>query len=138
MSADEAAVLEALEQIDLQWEQAANRGDAAGIASLYTDDGVLLPPNSEIVQGQANIQQALQAFIDAGMTNVDFTRVAAGTSGDLAYEIGRYSLDLRPQGAAPITDIGKYVIVARRQSDGTWRLIADIFNTSQPPAPPQR
>lgn len=136
--AEEAAVLAALEQIDVQWEEAANRGDAAAIAGLYTDDGALLPPNSEIVQGRENIQQALQAFVDAGMTNVDFTRVAAGTSGDLAYEIGRYSLDLRPQGGAPVTDTGKYVIVARRQPDGTWRLVADIFNTSQPTAPPQQ
>lgn len=124
---------QALEQIDRRWEQAFNRGDAEGVAALYTDDGFLLAPNSQIARGRQSIQQQLQGFIDAGLKNIQFTTVDVGVSGDLAYEVGRYSLDVHPQGAQQaVRDEGKYVIVARRQPDGTWKLAADIFNTSQP------
>jgi ketosteroid isomerase-like protein len=34
---------------------AFNSGDAAGVAALYTADGQLAPPNSDIVQGIAGI-----------------------------------------------------------------------------------
>jgi uncharacterized protein (TIGR02246 family) len=130
---DIAAVRQAIEQTDRQWEQAFNRGDAAGVASLYTENGSLLPPNAEIAQGREAIQQSIQGFIDAGLKNIAFTTVDVGTSGDLAYEIGRYSLDIQPPGSEQtVTDRGKYVIVARRQSDGSWKLVTDIFNTSQP------
>lgn len=135
--ADTMETYRALEQIDVQWEEAANAGDAAAIAALYTEDGTLLPPNAEIAEGREEIQAVLQAYIDAGMTNVDFTRVKAGASGDLAYEVGRYSLDVPGPGGDLVTDRGKYVIVARRQPDGSWRLVTDIFNSSQPPAASQ-
>lgn len=128
-----AAVHQALERIDRRWEQAANRGDAAGVAALYTDNAYLLPPNAEIAQGTDEIRRVLQAYIDLGLGNVRFTRVHVNVSGDLAYEVGRYSLEIAPQGQR-ITDNGKYIIVAERQPDGGWKLVADIFNSSEPPA----
>lgn len=128
---DVAQAREAIEGVDREWEQAANRGDAAGLAALYTDDAYFLAPNMELVQGRENIRQTLQAFIDAGMSSVDFTSVDVGVSGELAYEVGRYSLEIGPEGQR-VTDTGKYVIVARRQPDGSWKLVADMFNSSQP------
>jgi uncharacterized protein (TIGR02246 family) len=130
---DLAGARQALEQLDRQWEAATNRGDAAGAANLYADDAYFMAPNAAIVQGRQNIQQTIQGFVDAGAKNVQFTTVAADANGDLAYEVGRYTLDMQPQGAAQaVTDTGKYVIVARRQSDGTWKIVADIFNTDLP------
>jgi len=130
---DVAEVRAAIAQVDRQWEQAANSGNAAGVAALYADDGRLLAPNSDIVQGRENIQQTLQGLIDIGLKNVRFTTVDVGVSGDLAYEVGRYSLDIQPRDAPQaINDQGKYVIVARKGADGAWKIVADIFNTSQP------
>jgi ketosteroid isomerase-like protein len=55
-------------------------------------------------------------------------------SGDLAYASGVYDLTLSPPGSGTISDNGKYVVVYRRQPDGTWKAIADIFNSSRPAA----
>ena len=35
---------------------AFNGGDAASLAALYTEDGMLLPPNAKPVNGRQNIQ----------------------------------------------------------------------------------
>jgi uncharacterized protein (TIGR02246 family) len=37
---------------------AFSRGDAAGCAALYTEQGQLLPPNSDVIAGK----QAIQTF----------------------------------------------------------------------------
>ena len=135
---DLSQVRQAVEQLGAQWEEAANRGDAAAVASLYTEDGQFMPPNADIVEGRANIQTAIQGLVDMKLRNVDLTTVDVGASGDLAYEVGRYSLDVQPPGAPQhVTDKGKYVLVLKRQADGTWKIVADIFNTNQP-APPAR
>lgn len=131
---DTAGVRQAIEQVDVQWEQAANRGDAAGVAALYTDDAYFLSPNADIIQGRDAIRNAVQGLIDAKLSNVDFTSVSVGVNGDLAYEVGRYKLSLHPAGTPqPVTDEGKYLIILKKQADGAWKIIADIFNTSQPP-----
>ena len=43
------------------------RGDAAGMADLYTDDGQLLPPNSDFMTGKEAIQAFWQALMDMGI-----------------------------------------------------------------------
>lgn len=127
------AVRRAMADVDARWEDAANRGDAAGVAGLYAGDGVLLPPNADVVRGPDAIRAFVQGYVDAGMTNVDFTALDVGASGDLAYEVGRYTYDLAtPEGEITASDRGKYLIVARRQADGSWKLVADMFNTSLP------
>jgi ketosteroid isomerase-like protein len=39
---------------------------------------------------------------------------------------------LNPPEGEPIDDNGKYVVVYRRQPDGGYKVIADIFNSSRP------
>ena len=58
-----------------------------------------------------------------------------GGSGDVAYVRGHYAITVTPPGATrPVSDTGKYVTVSRRQPDGTWPILADMFNSDKPPA----
>ncbi len=53
-------------------------------------------------------------------------------NGDLAVEVGRYALQIAPDGADPVTDNGKYVVVHTRRPAGGWRWNLDIFNSDTP------
>jgi ketosteroid isomerase-like protein len=58
--------------------------------------------------------------------------------GDLAYVRGTYSMMLTLPGATePINDTGKYIEIWRKQADGSWRVIRDIFNSDLPVAAPE-
>jgi ketosteroid isomerase-like protein len=59
-----------------------------------------------------------------GFTTTDV--VVAG-SGDLAYETGRYALTLSDanNANAPATQSGGYVVVWRKEPDGTWKAVID-------------
>lgn len=125
LTADMAAV-------EAAWTQAYEAGDAAALASLYADDAVYLAPYSEAVRGRAAIQTRFAETLGT-MTarQVTIHRTDAGGSGDLAYGIGNYSVEMGMMGAeAPMTDSGKYITIAKRGADGTWKIYAHIWNTS--------
>src|ERR1700759_3025842 len=48
-----------------------NSKDAAGVAALYAEDGILVPPGP-VVAGRANIEKAWQASFDAGRTGIRY------------------------------------------------------------------
>lgn len=129
---DIAQVRQFIEETDVQFSEAFNRGDAAGVAALYTEDATLLPPYSEAVQGKQGVQEFFDTGIKMGQTDLAMTIVDVGGSGDTAYEIGRYTIKIQPEGQETMADTGKYVVVWKRQADGIWKLHLDIWNSSIP------
>lgn len=124
----------AIEANSKQFIEAFNKGDAAAVANLYTMDARVLPPNSEMVEGRANIQKFWQGAITAGFKMVSLETVHVETQGNIAVEIGRYTLTRPGAGETTTTDKGKYVVMWKREGQ-SWKLAIDIFNTSLPTAP---
>jgi uncharacterized protein (TIGR02246 family) len=122
-----------VEELDRQWVEAVNAGDAAGAAALYADEAIVLAPNSEPVQGRNQIQGFFEEFIKLQPSFDPLDTFRVEKSSDLVVNAGRYSLKLLPPGAdTPITDRGKYLGVFKRLADGSLKLILDTWNTSLP------
>jgi len=65
-------------------------------------------------------------------------KVEVARSGDLAYMTGTYQTTAKDPKAQPVNDTGKFVEVWKKQADGKWKTVADIFNSDVPvqtPAP---
>jgi uncharacterized protein (TIGR02246 family) len=106
------------------FEGAADKKDATAIATLYTEDAKLLPPGSPMIQGRQNIQQFWKSFFDAGASDGRLTTVEVNSTGDVAYEVGAFEANMPGAGRSH----GKYVVIWKRQPDGTIRMAVDIFN----------
>ena len=106
---------------------AFGRGDAAGVAGLYAEDGQVLPPSSEPITGRPGIQAFWQGAMDMGIQAAKLETLEVVHHGDAAYEVGRYALE--GAGGQPI-DRGKYVVIWQHHDEG-WKLHRDIWNTSQ-------
>ena len=65
-----------------------SRGDAAGLAALYTENGQFLPPNSDFVTGKQAIQATFQAFMDMGIKAIKLETIEVEGYGDTASEVG--------------------------------------------------
>ncbi len=105
-----------------------NRGDAAGMAALYTENGQVLPPNSDFVTGKPAIQIFWQALMDMGIKAAKMAIVEVEDHGDTAIEVSTYTL----QGeAGQVLDRGKYIVIWKQEA-GQWKLHRDIFNSSMP------
>lgn len=92
----------------------------------YAPDAVVLPQNSPMVEGRDAIKEFFRGM-SALMGDMTFSTVRFDASGDIAYEFGTYEGSF---GGVP--DKGKYVAVWKKQADGNWMIVADIFNTDLP------
>jgi uncharacterized protein (TIGR02246 family) len=107
---------------------AVKKGDAAALATLYTENGQVLPPNSDFVTGKEAIQALWQAVMDMGIKAATLETVEVEGHGDTAIEVGKYTLH-GEEGQQ--LDKGKYIVIWK-QEEGQWKLHRDIFNTSLP------
>ena len=123
----------AIRQLDAHFMSAAASRDAkALVTGFYATDAVVMPPNSPLVKGRANIQKFWQGLLDAGASGVKLKTSTIEVSGALAYGRGGYSFSTPAADGSTSQNIGKYVVVYRRQPAGGWLAIADIFNSDTP------
>ena len=115
---------QAIEAAVARYVAASNRGDAEGLASLYADDAMLLPPDHEPIRGRQAIGEFWRQGTDEGL---QVTTLTVEVDGDIGYLVGRYNLPSTDEEPA---DSGKYVMCLKRQRDGSWKLTADIWNRS--------
>jgi uncharacterized protein (TIGR02246 family) len=120
-------VRSAIEAVNMEFSAAFNRGDAAGVAELYTEDGSLLPPGENIVSGRSNIEAYWKAGVDAGLSNLQLTASEVEAHGPLAYEVGEFSFEMPGSDGGRTTAKGKYLVVWKNV-DGTWKLHRDMWN----------
>ena len=60
------------------------------------------------------------------------TKVEVAKAGDLAYVSGTYEETMTDATGKPVNDHGKYVEIFKKQADGTWKVVADIWNSDLP------
>ena len=126
---------QAINAVRKQFTDAFNQGDAAAVAALFIEEANLLPPNNQIVTGRESIQEFFQSFYDAGGRDLRLTVIDLHVSGDMAHDVGKYTLTIKPEEGEAISDSGKFVTIWKREN-ATWKIDVDIFNTSLPlPAP---
>ena len=132
---DAAAESHALLQRDAEWSRVASEGvDVERVVSYWADDAVVIPQGQPVAEGKA----AIRAFVKAAFAIPGFKihwvsdRVAFSPDGQLAYMRGNSATTEPGPDGAPITVSGRALTVWRRESDGQWRCVVDIWN--DPPA----
>jgi uncharacterized protein (TIGR02246 family) len=113
-----------IEAANARWVAAYNKGDAAAVAQLYTEQATILPPGAPLAKGRAAIQAVWQGAM-SGMKNVALKIVQVEQFGSVAREIGEFGGET----ATGHVD-GKYVVLWRRVG-GSWKLDTDIWNANK-------
>jgi uncharacterized protein (TIGR02246 family) len=123
-----SGIRDAIAVANEEFMAAVKRGDAAGLAALYTENGQVLPPNSDSVAGKGAIQMFWQAVMDMGIKEAELKLVEVEAHGDTAIELSTFTL--HGEGGEAL-DKGKYIVIWKREG-GQWKLHRDIFNSSMP------
>jgi uncharacterized protein (TIGR02246 family) len=112
-------------------------GDADGVAAQYTEDAVLMGPNKPAVVGRRAIAENFRPFFAAFRGELAQEIEEIEVLGDQAWMRGKIHIKVTAKkGSAKAELSGKYIAIARRDSDGVWRFARDIYNYDHPT--PQR
>lgn len=127
-----AVAQEPIDALAISWQDRLNAGDAAGVAELYTPDGVSRHASGEVDSGRDEIEAWATETIEAGLvftvTPTDWELL----SDDVAYGVGSWSA-AAPDGTVVAAGdyIGVDVLV-----DGEW-MIQHLFSGAAPIAEDQ-
>jgi ketosteroid isomerase-like protein len=97
-----------------------------GWAALYSDDGLIMPPNAGTVRGRAALTAWANAF--PPIEQVSFSNVQVAGEGNMAYGTSGFVLKLHGLPA----DSGKQLVIFRRTAAGRWEAVAGAFNSDLP------
>ena len=127
------ADVEAINSLRDEFIALDNAGDAAGLASLYTNDAVLMPPNQAAVTGNQAIESWYQTTYDQFTIELTLAPDEVEVVGDWAFDRGTYMIALTPKaGGEPTEDRGKYIMILRKQVDGSWKIARDMWSSDNP------
>ena len=128
------ADIEALKAIPNEWEVVYHASDIEAVMQQYAPGAVRMPANEPIQEGKAAIRSAheidFSEYTSVGGNEIIDVQV----SGDLGYIRGTYNGTSTPKaGGDTIEYDQKWVVVCRRQADGSWKTICEIWNENLPP-----
>ena len=120
---------EEIARVNRRFEEATSKGDIAGMAAVYTDYGVALPPDGPVVKGYEALRGLWGSVVkDMGLKAVKLETVDLELiSDDAACEIGEATLDLAPAGGEAAQVVAKFIVVWKKV-DGQWLWHRDIWN----------
>jgi uncharacterized protein (TIGR02246 family) len=111
-----------------KFSEAFKRGDATGVASLYTEDARLLPPDAPMSSGTESIRQFWEGAMGMGIKEAALETLEVKPCGEHACEIGRFTLIIENGSGERAKHTGKYVVLWKHAGDD-WKLDVDIWNT---------
>jgi uncharacterized protein (TIGR02246 family) len=142
-SAADTKIEQALRDLDAQWSAAAGAKDVDKAVSYYAESAVVMPPNASTATTKESIRSAWKEMLTTPGAAISWkaTKVEVAKSGDLAYVSGTYEETMTDASGKPVNDRGKYIEIFKKQADGTWKVVADIWNSDLPasaPAAPEK
>jgi uncharacterized protein (TIGR02246 family) len=107
-----------------------NTGNYDQVAALFAQDGAFMAPHHDPAYGPKAVERLLHEFAESGYEDLRLETLRVEASGDLAMEIGRYSVAIRQPDGTILADRGKYVKAWRRL--GAWLIVADCWSSNLP------
>jgi len=132
--AADTKIEQALRDLDAQWSAAAGAKDVDKTVSYYSADAIVMPPNGPSATTKEAIRSAWKEMLTSPGAAISWkaTKVEVAKAGDLAYVSGTYEDTTTDATGKPVKDRGKYVEIFKKQTDGSWKVIVDIWNSDLP------
>jgi ketosteroid isomerase-like protein len=127
----------ALRDADEAWAKAAGTRDVDKTVAFYSDDAIVMPPNAERATTKETILKIWKDLLTDAKVSWKPAKIEVAKSGDIGFISGSYEVTMNDVVTGkPVSDHGKYLEVWEKQTDGSWKCGADIWNSDLPAASP--
>ena len=106
------AIRTILKDLTAHYIDALERGDAMACGANFAENASFLFRGGS-VQGRDDIVALHEHFIRSGVKMVEIETLESDNFGDLGYAVQSYATD---------NEMGRMLLVLRRQADDTWRI----------------
>lgn len=121
---------EKLMQISRDWSATAATDSVEKTLSYWADDAIVMSPGQPAIKGKNAIREMI-----AGASKIPGFRISwepisvvVSKSGDMAYMIEQNQITVNDSLGKPVTEFNKSVTIWRKETDGSWKNIVDIWN----------
>jgi len=128
---------QAIRDASEQWSKAAGARVLTKVLSYYDSDAYVLPPNEPMATTKKAIHDGWAALLTPDTSlSWEVTKVEAASSATMVYDVGIYTLSTKDAQGNPVSDKGKFATVWKKQDDGSWKAVMDMWSSDLPVAPP--
>ncbi len=117
-----------IENFNNVWSSGYTQGNTEGLTGLYTENAVVFPPSSEILEGRTEIQAYLEGMRKAGVSEYSIFNVDTDIQENIIYESALWEAT-RVDNEGNITKLeGNISNVFEKQNDGSWKIKFQSWN----------
>ena len=126
---------EKLMQLSRDWSKVASSGNLDSTLNYWADDAIVMSPGQPSLKGKQAIREMLEGTskIPGFKISWDPKSVVVSRSGDMAYLIEETQITMNDSLGKPSTTFNKAVTVWRKEADGTWKNVVDMWNANPSP-----
>lgn len=115
---------DAIRNLRDQLVRAILAGDAVAYADSYAPDGILMHPETPLVQGsEALLEYAKHVYAAVKVTRLVLTTLTLDGDGNVAFEVGVQDCAIEPANER-FKEKRQYLHAYKRQPDGAWKIAA--------------
>ena len=123
---------EKLMQLSRDWSKSASTGNIDTTLSFWADDAIVMAPGQPSLKGKKAIREMVEGTskIPGFKISWDPKMVSVSKSGDMAYMIEETQITMNDSLGKPFTEYNKAVTVWRKEANGTWKNVVDMWNAN--------
>jgi uncharacterized protein (TIGR02246 family) len=125
----------AINEVLNQFAVTINDGDFDKWISLWSENGIQMPPESPSRNGKAEIIDAMKPLFDQFFVEITIKLQETKVYGNLGLTRCTYSVAITPkEGGDKIIAVpdGKALTLYEKQGDAIWKIVYDCFNSNIP------
>ena len=134
ISEDHSSEIAAIMKYDSLWDKASEAKSTEGWLSFYADDAIMMPPGENVCKDKTSREASIKKMFTIPGVSLRFqsTKVEVSHMGDLGYALGVYQWSQKDSKGKDYHETGKYCETWKKQPDGNWKCIVDIWNADVP------
>ncbi|MBS1491726.1 MAG: nuclear transport factor 2 family protein [Bacteroidetes bacterium] len=128
---DTTGLRKIIDEKNKQFAKAHVLRDTAFLNNIFTQEGRVLAPNSEMISGRSAISSINLEYVNYGINEARIETTKLYGCGDYLINEGNYFMSF---GANNAIDKGKFIYIWKKVGND-WKIDADIWNSSIPATP---